>query len=422
MDLILYTLKSVATAIVEPLHLLMLIILGVMFYIKNRRISVMQKMTIGERLDSPLELTLSQIVLGIVAGAIGSLILTILGVNFNENSGIEFIFMASILLLFYKPRFVCFAYSGAILGLISIVVINLSQIIGQQSYLDINILNLVTFVGVLHVIEGILVIFDGSRGAVPVFTNKKEKIIGGFSLNRYWALPIAVLMIFSGQVFEGSTVAMETPSWWPVLNKANTLAVLATSIIATIPFYGVLGYNAVTFTKEKKKKALESGTIILIYGVSVVVIGQIAVFGIIGQLLAIAYMPLAHELMLKYQKREEAKGQYLYVSDDDGISVLEVAPSSPAFEVGIRRGDKIIAINGEKIESEGDLFKVVRESVFKIPIRVKTTAGEIVEYMVQPRNKRLGMLLVPKMVKREDIVGVAGDDFKKLLEELKSKK
>ena len=90
MDLIIYTLKSVATAIVEPLHLLMLIIMGIMFYLKNRRISIVQKMTIGESLDSPLELTLSQIVLGIIVGALGSLILSLLGITFSENSGIIF--------------------------------------------------------------------------------------------------------------------------------------------------------------------------------------------------------------------------------------------------------------------------------------------------------------------------------------------
>ena len=35
-------------------------------------------MTLGEELNSPLELTLSQIVLGILAGAIGSIVLSVL--------------------------------------------------------------------------------------------------------------------------------------------------------------------------------------------------------------------------------------------------------------------------------------------------------------------------------------------------------
>ena len=55
-------------------------------------------------------------------------------------------------------------------------------------------------------------------------------------------------------------------------------------------------------------------------------------------------------------------------------------------------------------------------------IRIKKDAGNVVEYLVQPRNKRLGILLVPKMVKQEDILGVGADDLKKVLEELREKK
>ena len=120
MELILYTLRTVAYAIVEPMHIFMLVILGVMFYSKNKRISIMQKMTIGETINSPLELTLSQIALGIIAGAIVSVMLSVLGIIFNENSGIEIMFMISILMIFIKKRFICFSYSGAILGAMSI--------------------------------------------------------------------------------------------------------------------------------------------------------------------------------------------------------------------------------------------------------------------------------------------------------------
>ena len=420
MDLIIYTLKSVATAIVEPLHLLMLIIMGIMFYLKNRRISIVQKMTIGESLDSPLELTLSQIVLGIIAGALGSLILSILGISFNENSGIEFVFMISILMLFYKPKFVDFAYSSTILAILSLIFNALTNLINQKSFITVDILSLMTFIGVIYVIQGVLIIIDGSRGAIPVFTSKEGKIIGGFSLNRYWALPIAIFMIFNGQISSGT--AMNTPNWWPIINHTNMINILATAMIAAIPFYGIIGYSAVTFTKKKKEKSLSSGLIAFIYGVSVIGVAQLSSLGIIGQILTIIYVPLAYEGILRYQKRVEAKGEYIYVSDEEGISVLEVAPSSPAFEAGIRRGDKIIAINDEEVNSETDIFKIAKESIFKLRIKIKKDAGNIVEYLVQPRNKRLGILLVPRMVKQEDILGVGADDLKKVLEELRNKK
>ena len=161
MELIEYILRTVAYAMVNPTQVIILIALGVMFYKKNKKISMIQRLTLGESINSPLELTLSQISLGIIAGAIGSLIIGFLGVMFSENSGIEFIFIVSIMMIFVRKRFTCFSYSGAILGLVSIILNLLAEKTGTEAYLNINIMQLMTFVGVMHIIEGVLVSFDG---------------------------------------------------------------------------------------------------------------------------------------------------------------------------------------------------------------------------------------------------------------------
>ncbi|AYE34141.1 PDZ domain-containing protein [Clostridium septicum] len=422
MELLLYTLRTVSYAIVEPSHLLILVVLGLVFYTKNKRISMMQKMTIGESLNSPLELTLSQIVLGIIAGAVGSVILSTLGIVFNKNSGIELIFMFSLLLLFVKKRFVCFSYSGAILGLLSIIFTLVSTKLNMQSYINVNIVSLMSFVGVLHIVEGFLVIFDGGRGALPVFSNRNGKIVGGFAFNRYWALPVAIFIALSGTVpSETITSTIQTPGWWPIINKLETSKLLLTMVVSAIPLYGVIGYNSVTFTKEKKKKTLYSGIGILIYGISLVIISQIANLGVIGQIIVVIYAPLGHEFMIKTLNKLEEKGSYIYVSDEEGIAILEVSPTSPAYEAGIRRGDKIIKINDNKVFSEVEIFETVRDSIYDISLVVKSTSGEILERKIKPRNKKIGILLVPKMVKREDALDINNDDFKKILDDLKRK-
>lgn len=424
MDLIIYSLKAVAVAIVEPLHLLMLIIFGILFYLKNKKISAIQRMTIGERINSPLELTLSQIVLGILAGAIGTIILTILGVTFKENSGIEFLFIISILMLFYKKKFISFAYTGAILGAIGIVMNIVQVIVGKKLYFDVDILALTTFIAVIYIIEALLIMIDGGRGAIPVFTKKDNKIIGGFSFNRYWALPIAILMIFNNELISlSSTIAIETPNWWPIIKTNGILDLLTTAMMACIPLYGVMGYNSVTFTKEKNKKPLLSGLLIFILGISILVIAQLSRLNIIGQIIAVAFMPLAYEFIIRYDRKlENDNNHHLYVSDDEGIMILEVAPNLPGYEAGIRSGDKILSINGTSVTSEADILKAAKDGMFKMQLSVKKKSGQVLEYFVQPRNKRIGILLVPKMVKVEDIVGADTEDFKRILEELKSKK
>ena len=421
MDLIVHSLKSIATAIIEPMHLIMLVIFGVIFYFKNVRIVSIQKMTLGEGINTPLELTLSQIILGILAGAIGSIILSILGVTFSENSGIEFILMISILSLFYKKKYISYAYSAAILATIGIILNIISNTIGVKLLLDINVVSLISFVGVIYILEGLLIMFDGSRGAIPVFTKKEDKIVGGFSFSRYWPMPIAILMIFSNSAPGGESIYSNLASWWPIINRESTLALITTAMIASIPIYGILGYSNVTFTQEKKIKSLRCGITIALYGLSVVLVTQLANINILGQIVSIIYVPLVFELIMRYEYRVEKKGKFLYVSDDEGIMVLEVTPNSPAYEVGIKRGDKIIEINGQSIKSEVDILKIARESIFKVPVKIKNNSGQVLEYIIQPRNKRLGMLLVPKLVKREDIFEIKADDLKNIINELKNK-
>ena len=421
MELVLYTLRTVAYAIVEPMHIFILVVLGVVFYSKNKRISLMQKMTVGEIINSPLELTLSQISLGIVAGAVVSLILSMLGIVFNENSGIEIMFMISVLLLFLKKRFICFSYSGAVLGAISILLGVLSSSTNTSLYINVNILVLMTFVGVVHIAEGFLVIFDGGRGAIPVFSNREEKIVGGFAYNRYWALPVAIFIALSSNSSNMATSSLSMPNWWPLINKVEIFKLLSSSIISAIPLYGVLSYNSFSFTKEKAKKPIYSGMGILIYGIILVLVAQLAEFGIIGQIVVVLFAPLGHELMLKIQSIIEKKGQYVYVTDENGVAVLEVAPNAPAYEGGIRRGDKIIEVNNIRVLSEIDILKIIKENYKEIPIKVKRISGEIVELKVLPKNKRIGMLLVPKFVKSEDVFDVKNNDFKKVLEEMKRK-
>ena len=380
---------------------------------------MMQKLTLGESINSPLELTLSQISLGIIAGAVASIILSLLGVMFHENSGIEFIFLISIVLLFFKKKYMCFSYSGSILGAISVLANIFADITNTEVYLNIDILSLMTFVGVMHIIEGFLVMVDGSRGAIPVFTNKDNKIIGGFAYNRFWALPVALLIIFSGDSASTITSVIETPNWWPILNNKETFLILATTIISAIPFYGVLAYNSITFTKKKKEKAVYSGVGILIYGLILSIVSQLANYGIIGQIIVIIFAPIGHEFMLRVQEKLEKRGKYIYYTDDSGVSVLEVSPYSYFYRDGIRRGDRIIEVNNEKAQSEMDVIMLIKKGFKELSIKVKRISGEIVDLKIIPEKNRLGILLVPRMVQENKMYKVEENNFKKVLEEMK---
>lgn len=432
MNIAIYTLRSIAQALINPYLVIILVFIGFIFYRQNKKTSIMQKMIIGESLNSPLELTLSQIVIGIFAGTIASMALSYGGVMFGENSGIDLIFIFSILLMTISPRFICFSYSGAILGFVSLVFKTLSinnidvlSSLGVASdiLMALDITALMTLVGVLHIVEGILVIIDGHRGAIPVFTNKDDKIIGGFALKRYWALPIAIFLILNNNTVIGGE-SIGTPDWWPLINHSLSSNILQTAVLGLMPFYGVIGYNSVTFTRNKKEKALLSGVSIFIFGIALTLVAQLATKGLVWQFIVVFFAPLAHELMLYVQRYMEEKGKPKFVSDDEGIMVLEVSPNSPAYEMGIKSGDKVLQINDDPVDNEISIYKFISKNLQDVRLKIKDSKGLIrdMHFDILEGNKKIGIVLVPKVMPKEStVVKFEDEKFKDILDKLKHK-
>lgn len=421
MNLFLNTLQSIAYIALEPYLIFILIILGIVFYLKNKKISFMQKMIVGKTANGALELTLSQVVLGLIAGIAASILLSYLGIIFDENSGIELLFLISIVLMFIKPKFMCFSYSGSILGLLSIITGMLNIVTSDGTkILNINILMLMSFVGVLHIIEAFLVMIDGSRGTIPVFSSRDGVIMGGYALKRRWVLLIAILSAYSISSYTGAMENISTPSWWPLINDSNSLKLLKTMVIATLPFFGIIGYSTVTFTRKKEEKAISSGIHILTFGFLLIIVAQVAKFGILGEVCVVVFAPIAHEVMLKIQVKSEGKRKPIFVSNEVGFSVLEVVKYSEAYELGLRAGDKILSIDKLNIESEVDIYKALREPNRKVKVlSLKGNEKEIITN--QGKEERSGILLVPKTIDPSKTVKFEEKSFSEVLDEFKKK-
>lgn len=426
MGILLYTLKTVASAITEPYLAIMLVIIAFILYRKNSKTAIMQKMIIGEEVNSPIELTISQIVIGIFAGIAASMILSYLGVAFDENSAIDIIFLLSIIFMLWNPRFICFSYSGSVLGFISLFFQGMSHIFNKPglNFLKIDVAALMTMIAVLHFIEGILVMLDGERGSIPVFTNKNDKIAGGFAFQRYWVLPVVLLLISHNTNMMGDGIKLSTSGNWPLLKDFLGPNLLNNILIVLYPFYGVIGYNSITFTKNKSEKTLFSGLSIVLYSIVLFIFSRLAVLNIYYKILVLIFAPLAHELMVNWQKCIEIEGKPKFVSSDEGIMVLDVAPNSPAAKMGIKSGDMLVEVNDKIIESEEDVLKCIKETSNLIGFKIKRATGKFEKISCTCINsaKNFGFVLVPKGEPKDSIVVKVGDNrFKDILDKIKNK-
>lgn len=403
MNILVYTLKAVASAISEPYLAIMLVILVFILYRNNKNIAIMQKMIVGEPVNSALELTASQTVIGIIAGTFASMILSYLGVAFDENSAIDIIFLVSILLTFWRPRFICFSYSGALLGLTSLFLKAISILTNNPSidFLKIDIAALLTLIAVLHFVEGILVMIDGKRGSLPVFSDRDDKIIGGFAFQRYWALPVALLLIAHNAGLTSGGVMLSTSGTWPIFKDFIPMNMAKDISLVLFPFYGMIGFNSTTFTKNKEQKTLTSGLSIMLYSIVLFIFARLAVINVYFQIIALFVAPFAHEAMMYLQRRAEINGKPKYFNDGDGVMVLDVAPNSPANDMGLKSGDILVEMNDKIIHGEEDILLLIKTGINFIWFKVKKDTGELknVSYNRMNSSKRLGAVIVPKHLK-----------------------
>jgi hypothetical protein len=427
MDIAIHTLRAVAAAIVDPSNAFIIIMISLIFYNKNKKVATMQKMIMGDNLDSPFELTISQVVIGIIAGAVASLMFTFSGLVFEETSNIYLLFMVSLFFMAFKPRFICFSYSGAVLGLASLLFKYAAIILDmpQLDFINIDILTLMTLVGILHIIEGSLVMIDGSKGAIPVFTNRDNKIIGGFALKRYWAMPISLLILLSVSTSEVVSIQnVLNPEWMRLIKGDIAGKIIKNSVIASIALYGVIAYSSVTFTKSKKKKTFVSGVLIISYGVMLSAVSQLAVFGPAYQFFILIFAAVVHEAMLQFEKHMELTFKPKFISNEDGIMVLEVVPKSPAFDMGIQSGDLIVELNDKKNVTDEEIFNIIKGNYNTVAFKIKKASGQLkdVSYSNINGNQRLGIVVVPREVPKDvSIVKVDDESFKDVMDKMKDK-
>lgn len=425
MNIIMNTLIALSRAILSPSYVLILIIMAVIFYRRNRKTTLMQKMIIGDSLKSPLELTVSQILLGMLAGMLGSVLLSYFGVVFKDDGAIFLLFIISIFLMLLKSRFICFSYSGALLGIASLTISSMASDginVRYISYLQVDVNMLMALVAILHIVEGILVLLDGKSGVIPVFTNRNNKIIGGFAFKRYWLLPVAMLFILSNQNLMYSPQMSATQIWSFI--KGNSLSILKDSIIGFGAFYGVLGYSTYTFTKTKNEKIVSSGLSIIFYGIILLILSLILKYNIFEQFLLCILAPVLHEIMLRFQMYTEVSGKPKYINNDEGIMVLEVAPNSPAYEMGIKSGDILVELNDTKIVNEEDILKSLSNVTSYIWLKIKDVQGKLSEVSYNNMNstKKLGLVFVPKIVpKGSRVMKIDSESFESVLEKAKKK-
>lgn len=327
-----------------------------------------------------LQSALLSAALGLLGGLLGSILLIFIGVDLG-HLGIMYLWVIAMLLMLINPRFLCFAYAGGVLSLISLA----------TGYPDINIPQLMGLIAVLHMVESILIMLNGSFNPVPVYIRSGDNIRGGFNLQNFWPIPL-IALVASGMADTSTGINM--PDWWPLIKDYGQYDYGRNYTL--LPVLAVLGYGEISSTSTPGQRVKQSGKNLFIFSLSLLLLSILASRWVQLTIIAALFSPLGHEFIIWLGMREETKRQPIYVKPPRGVMVLDVKIGSLASQAGIRSGDIILGINGELVNNYYALQEFLSCGWITLEFEVLREGNKILLRFSRLPYQELGIIPVPE--------------------------
>jgi hypothetical protein len=281
--------------------------------------------------------------------------------------GVEYLILISLALMLIEPRFLCFSYSGGLLSLAALI-------FGIKG---IDVTGILMLVAILHLVESILIFFDGHRGAIPVFLERDDgSVVGGFTMQRYWPIPLVILLFMGFESAAGGDV-ISTPDWWPVVRPYIEPERLQQAMFQALPIAAILGYGEFTSACLPKDKCRRTSWKLAVFSLVLFGLSAASVHIYAFKYIAALFAPLAHEFILIREKRMERDMTPLFSNVPDGIRVLDTVPDGAAEAMGIVPGDIVVSVNNKPVTEEEDLEEFFKEYVTFIWVGVKDREGTL---------------------------------------------
>ncbi|RFT93806.1 PDZ domain-containing protein [Paenibacillus jamilae] len=327
---------------------------------------------------------------GLLAGMALSVLGMFVSVQLNPTS-IVCLWIATLLLMLIRVRYLCLAYSVGLLGVVQFF-LNIASgwqpggVLGTSvaAIRGLDIPALLVLVAVLHVAEALLVRWQGGKAATPLFVEgKRGRLVGGYRMEDLWPIPLLLLVPAQG--------GFMLP-WTPLFGgDAGTGYMLA-----ALPV--LMGFSSVTLGQLPRQKAVLTSNRLLLYSVALLLLSLLAAWWSPLILLAALFSFLAHEALIWYGNIEESRLSPMFVHPEQGMRVLAVLPDSPATAMGILPGEAIYRVNGMVVNSRAELHQALRINSAFCKLEVRNLQGEskfVQRGMYDGDHHQLGVVLAP---------------------------
>lgn len=362
--------KIVLATLLQALPIFWIVVLLV--YLQYRRAAGLERKLFGRTINPVGRQVALSTGLGILGGALASLIMLLLGLSLSQI-GLLFIWPVALLLLLIHPRYLCFAYAGGIVALavlaVRFVLLPLIPSLAEYSLvaslLEIHIPALLALVGLLHFIEALLIYFSGHRGSSPLYYKGADgEVVGAFSLQRFWPIPLAALL--ATVVLETEIQGVSMPEWWPLLKPLLELEPGQTLQYLALPAVAALGYSDLALSSSPREKSISTARLLSLYSLILIGLALASEFYPWVIPAGVLFAPLGHEGVIYFGNRLEQSRGARYRSTAEGVPLMAVLPRSAASRAGLRAGDLLRRVNGAPVRSDQELLLRLEESYFMV--------------------------------------------------------
>ncbi|MCL4425756.1 MAG: PDZ domain-containing protein [Firmicutes bacterium] len=355
--------------------------------LQYQRVAQMETRLYGITKNPVLEQTLLSMAFGLLGGLIASFLMVFIGVTVLP-AGIAYLWILALLLMGLHPRYMCFSYSGGIISL-SYLLFGVPKI---------SISGLMGLVAVLHLTEGILIWASGALRPTPIYLkNRQDQVVGGFMLQRFW--PVPVIMVMAVMVADPSVLTglIAMPDWWPLIRPEGVNLDAPNVILAMLPVMAGLGYADLALTQTPQQRSRQSAGNLFLFSGVLLLLSILSSHHRLFQWLAALFSPLGHELVVITSGRRELSGKALYRKPERGVMVLDVLPHSPAETMGLKSRDIILDINGKATNNEGEIREAINEFPYLLEVTVLEAGSEAEKVLYYRRHLAdLGAIFVPE--------------------------
>lgn len=252
--------------------------------------------------------TLSTAILGMFGGFLATIIFIYLEVKIIPLD-FMYILIFAIILSLKDTRFMCLSYGGSLLTIVSLII----------GYPRVNARDVMNVVGVLHLIESILILINGRGGKTSAVFPVNGNVVGGFNINRFWAIPFVVF--------------------------------IGDSLIRPITLMAILNYADFTVGMPNRKIILTSMALFIYSSILLIFI-----YIDVPLVLVALYAVIFHELIIHGNRKLEHARPPVFTIPTTGVRVLKIKRGSVAKKFGMEPGDIILSINDGIIKGEEDIF------------------------------------------------------------------